>query len=128
MFFSFKLYADPKLKQSIGSALYTCNFNFNQQATYDAFYNLNGSTLFASGPVDFTDIRSLLGSPEAQANTSGSRVKLRPTVRQARGEERKPNWTSSYVDELATRSAAREAGVLYAASIKISRTGGVSSF
>ena len=58
--FSFKLYSDPAHKKTIGSAIYNCTFNFDNHASCDAVYTLNGGTLFASGPVDFKRISSPL--------------------------------------------------------------------
>ena len=52
--FSFKLYDSPKLKNSTGSASYTCYYNYNKEALCDAYLEIDGrGTLVASGPVDF---------------------------------------------------------------------------
>lgn len=50
--FSFKLYSDLALTKPIGTAVYTCTFNFAQQAACDANFQLNKGTVFASGPAD----------------------------------------------------------------------------
>jgi uncharacterized membrane protein len=60
VFFSFDLYQDSSLKKSIGTATYTCTFNFDSAATCDGYYDVGGSTMFASGPVDFTTLHSTL--------------------------------------------------------------------
>jgi len=52
-FFTLKVYANSNLKQSVGSASYTCTYNFNGQAICEAYFDLDGGTLFASGPVNF---------------------------------------------------------------------------
>ena len=52
--FTAKLYSDAGLKRSIGTAVYSCTFNFAQQATCDANFQLNDGTMFASGPADLT--------------------------------------------------------------------------
>jgi hypothetical protein len=92
VFFSFKLYADSGLKQSIGTATYTCSFNFKQQATCDAYYDLDGNTLFASGPVDFTSTQSTLavtGGTSKYLGVSGQVATLGPGAKpKAKNESR----------------------------------------
>ena len=53
--YSVGLYSNPTLKQHAGSGVYTCYFNYDQHALCQAYYKLKagGSTLVASGPVDF---------------------------------------------------------------------------
>jgi len=52
--YSLLLYSNKTLKQRAGSAVYTCFFNYDQHALCKAYYKLKaGSTLVASGPVDF---------------------------------------------------------------------------
>jgi hypothetical protein len=52
--YALKLYSNPTLKRSAGSAVYTCYFNYDRHALCQAYYKLAaGSTLVASGPVDF---------------------------------------------------------------------------
>jgi hypothetical protein len=52
--YSFKLYSDAGLKKRIGSAVYTCTFNFRHQAMCTADFQFsNGGSLIAAGPVDF---------------------------------------------------------------------------
>ena len=52
--YALKLYSNPTLKQSAGSAVYTCYFNYDRHALCQAYYKLKtGSTLVASGPIDF---------------------------------------------------------------------------
>jgi hypothetical protein len=73
-FFNFKLYSDSSLKHNIGSASYICTFNFNGNATCDAYYELNGGTLFASGPVDFSTLSATMavtGGTDAYAGLNG---------------------------------------------------------
>jgi hypothetical protein len=55
--FSFRLYSDPRLAHQIGTAVYSCTFGFNHQALCDAQFGLtsSGSTIMASGPVDFAE-------------------------------------------------------------------------
>ena len=52
--YALNLYSAPTLKQRAGSAVYTCYFHYNQRALCKGYYKLKaGSTLVASGPIDF---------------------------------------------------------------------------
>jgi len=51
--FTFKLYSDRKLKKSVGSAAYSCTFNFAKQALCEADFALNDGTMIADGPAAF---------------------------------------------------------------------------
>jgi hypothetical protein len=52
--FALKLYSNPTLKRPAGSAVYTCYFNYHQNALCQAYYKFTaGGTLVASGPIDF---------------------------------------------------------------------------
>ena len=52
--YALKLYSDPSLKKGAGSAVYTCFFNYDRHALCQAYYKLKaGTTLVASGPIDF---------------------------------------------------------------------------
>ncbi len=52
--YALKLYSDRSLKRPAGSAVYTCYFNYDEHALCQSYYKLAaGSTLVASGPVDF---------------------------------------------------------------------------
>jgi hypothetical protein len=53
--FSFKLYKDAALKKTIGSAVYSCTFNFQKVALCEASFQLSGGTMSAAGPADFSD-------------------------------------------------------------------------
>ncbi len=52
--YRFKLYSDPGLTRSAGTAVYSCTFNFVRHALCDAEFDLKSSTITASGPADFT--------------------------------------------------------------------------
>ncbi|MES1246324.1 MAG: hypothetical protein ABUS54_01470 [Actinomycetota bacterium] len=45
------LYSDRKLTHQVGTATYTCTFNFNQVATCDGHFALNRGSLIAMGPA-----------------------------------------------------------------------------
>jgi hypothetical protein len=52
--YALKLYSNPALKRAVGSAVYTCYFNYDRHALCQAYYKLApGNTLVASGPIDF---------------------------------------------------------------------------
>ncbi len=53
--FSFNLYTGPNLAKRAGTALFTCQYNFNKNAFCDASFQLaNGGTIIASGAFNFT--------------------------------------------------------------------------
>ena len=51
--FTFKLYSDPSLKKAVGSATYTCTFNFAHYALCEADFEFGRGALIAAGPADF---------------------------------------------------------------------------
>lgn len=52
--FSFNLYADSALKRRVGTAQFTCLYNFNKNAFCDATFQLTaGGTLVAGGTFNF---------------------------------------------------------------------------
>jgi hypothetical protein len=52
--YALKLYADSSVSQQTGTAVYTCYFNYDRHALCQAYYKLpGGSTIVASGPIDF---------------------------------------------------------------------------
>jgi hypothetical protein len=52
--YALKLYSTATSKRSVGSAVYTCYFNYDRHALCQAYYTLKaGGTLVASGPIDF---------------------------------------------------------------------------
>ena len=51
--FTFKLYSDAQHRNSAGTAVYECVYNFHKHAMCKAVFDLKAGSLFASGPVDF---------------------------------------------------------------------------
>lgn len=51
--FSFDLYTNASLKTSAGSGVFTCQYNFNQDAYCDVTYQLKGGTLLCGGAFNF---------------------------------------------------------------------------
>jgi hypothetical protein len=52
--YALKLYGNRDLTQPAGTAVFTCYFNYDRRALCQAYYKFRaGSTLVASGPVDF---------------------------------------------------------------------------
>ncbi len=45
------LYADRDLTRVVGSATYSCTFNFGQEATCDGQFSLHGGSISALGPA-----------------------------------------------------------------------------
>jgi type II secretory pathway pseudopilin PulG len=59
--FSFNLFADPQLKRRVGTASFTCQYNFAKNAFCDAFFQLHGgTTLIANGSFNFESSRFTL--------------------------------------------------------------------
>jgi hypothetical protein len=54
-FFSLKLYSDAGLKRLIGTAIYSCTFNFAHQALCEADFALHNGTMLAMGPAKLVD-------------------------------------------------------------------------
>lgn len=71
--FSFKLYRDVRLRQRIGSAVYSCTFNFAHVALCEATFELGGGTMSATGPADFDDLRFTLAVNGGTGKYLGSR-------------------------------------------------------
>ena len=45
------LYSDPQLTRAIGTATYSCTFNFAQEAICDGHFDVVGGTIIALGPA-----------------------------------------------------------------------------
>ena len=73
--FSFNLYATTALRPRVGSAVFTCQYNFDKNAFCDASFRLNnGSTLIAEGAFNFNTSKFTLavtGGYGAFANRMG---------------------------------------------------------
>jgi hypothetical protein len=71
---SLKLYADAKLKRPVGTAIYSCTFNFAQNATCDANFDFTNGTMIAMGParLDGSEIvLAVTGGTGRYANAHG---------------------------------------------------------
>ena len=77
--YAFKLFGDPAMKKRIGSAVYTCTFNFGNQAFCQASFQLNGGAIYASGPADFNSTALTL----AVSGGTGAYLALRGQVSSA---------------------------------------------
>jgi hypothetical protein len=51
--FGFALFTNSDLKTSAGSGVFTCQYNFNQNAFCDVSYQLSGGTLICAGAFNF---------------------------------------------------------------------------
>jgi hypothetical protein len=51
---SLNLYGHPVHRSKIGSAIFTCQYDFNKLAFCDASFQLTGGVLYAAGELDFT--------------------------------------------------------------------------
>jgi hypothetical protein len=59
--YGFKLFADTKRTKPIGSAMFTCYYEFKKRATCDSYFDLTKGLLLASGQVAFGQSRFTLG-------------------------------------------------------------------
>jgi hypothetical protein len=50
--FSLQLYSDPKLTRPVGTATYSCTFNFAHEAICEGLFELGGGTMIAMGPAN----------------------------------------------------------------------------
>jgi hypothetical protein len=52
--YALRLYSDAAAKRPVGSAVYTCFFNYDRHALCQSYYKFKaGGTIVGSGPVDF---------------------------------------------------------------------------
>jgi hypothetical protein len=51
--YGFKLFSDAKRTKPIGTAMFTCYFQFQKRATCDSYFDLASGLLLASGQVPF---------------------------------------------------------------------------
>src|SRR6202012_393437 len=51
--YGFNLFSDTAHKQSAGTAMFTCYYAFNKQATCDSYFDLAQGLVLASGQVPF---------------------------------------------------------------------------
>jgi hypothetical protein len=51
--YGFKLFTDARRTKQVGTAMFTCYYQFQKRATCDAYFDLAGGTLLASGQVRF---------------------------------------------------------------------------
>jgi hypothetical protein len=52
--YSYNLYSDAAVKKQNGTAVFTCAYSFNKEGICQGYFELNGGTLLASGPVVFS--------------------------------------------------------------------------
>jgi hypothetical protein len=53
-FFKFALYTSSQLHTNAGSAVFTCEYNFNKNTFCEAVYQLSGGNIFGAGAFNFT--------------------------------------------------------------------------
>jgi hypothetical protein len=51
--YEFAVYGNAALKQSVGTGMFTCEYNFAKHAFCNALYSVKGGTLIGSGQVNF---------------------------------------------------------------------------
>lgn len=61
--FAFNLYTDPNLKRLVGTAIYSCTFNFAHEAICEADFELSHGSMIAMGPAQLDSTFSQLVLP-----------------------------------------------------------------
>lgn len=61
--FAFKLYTDPSLTRLVGTAIYSCTFNFAHEAICEADFQFRGGSMIAMGPAQLDSSFSSLVLP-----------------------------------------------------------------
>jgi hypothetical protein len=74
--FSFKLYSDLKLTRRVGDAVYSCTFNFAQEAVCEANFSLKGGTMIAMGPASFESSTIVLAVTGGTGRYTGAHGQL----------------------------------------------------
>jgi hypothetical protein len=59
--YAFKLFADAKRAEPIGTAMFTCYYGFGKRATCESYFDLSKGILLASGQVPFRASHFTLG-------------------------------------------------------------------
>ena len=71
--FSFRVYADARLTRPIGDAIFSCTFNFDEEATCEANFTLTGGSMTAMGPTMLDDSIILLPVTGGTGEYAGAR-------------------------------------------------------
>jgi hypothetical protein len=58
--YSFRLYSSPRQQKRLGSAIFTCYYNFSKQAICNSYFELDGGLIVASGSAAFNSTRFTL--------------------------------------------------------------------
>jgi hypothetical protein len=83
--YSFRLYSSPKQQKRLGSAIFTCYYNFSKQAICNSYFELDGGLIVASGSVAFNSTRftlSITGGTQSYLGALGQ-VTSRPSAENA---------------------------------------------
>jgi len=81
---SLTLFSDRSLTQVVGSAIYSCTFNFAQEAVCDGQFDLGGGTIIALGPakLDGSDILAVTGGTGRYAGAHGQVTSTSPSAKE----------------------------------------------
>jgi hypothetical protein len=71
--FGFKVYSDAKLTRPIGDAIYSCTFNFAEEAICEANFTLAGGSMTAMGPTMLDDSTIVLPVTGGTGGYAGAR-------------------------------------------------------
>lgn len=76
---SVKLFADARMTRTAGTAIYSCTFNFAEEAVCQIFFSLGGSTMIASGPAHLDGVRMVLPVTGGTGRYLGARGQMTST-------------------------------------------------
>ena len=82
--FTLKLFADANLKRPVGDAVYSCTFNFAQEAVCSATFETRSGTMFAMGPAKLdgtTIVLPVTGGTGQYAGAHGQLTSAAATAR-----------------------------------------------
>jgi hypothetical protein len=75
--FTFKVYSDANRRDAVGTATFTCQYNFNDNVFCDAVYRLPAGTLYGAGGFSFAAASfslAITGGTSRYAGLAGSLV------------------------------------------------------
>jgi hypothetical protein len=85
---SLTLYADPDLTQAVGTATYSCTFNFAQEAICDGHFELGGGTILALGPAKLDGSEIVLAVTGGTGRYAGAHGQVTSTSSSAKKNTR----------------------------------------
>jgi hypothetical protein len=85
---SLTLYSDPNLTRAVGTATYSCTFNFAQEALCDGRFELGGGTIIALGPAKLDGSETVLAVTGGTGRYAGAHGQVTSTASSAKKNTR----------------------------------------